>query len=80
LHRGGGEGAGGGELQDEANKTLDDTELPERFDIYVCIFRVPYLSTERDEIVGGWTELLQEACSLYSDQGRDDKLGREWDG
>lgn len=31
LHRGGGEGAGGGELQGEANKTLDDPDSPERF-------------------------------------------------
>ncbi|XP_069701408.1 nonsense-mediated mRNA decay factor SMG8 isoform X3 [Periplaneta americana] len=32
LHRGGGEGAGGGELQGEANKTLDDPDPPESRD------------------------------------------------
>ncbi|KAJ9589501.1 hypothetical protein L9F63_017286, partial [Diploptera punctata] len=32
LHRGGGEGAGGGELQGEANKTLDDPEPSESLD------------------------------------------------
>jgi hypothetical protein len=31
LHRGGGEGAGGGELQEEANKILDDADSSERF-------------------------------------------------
>lgn len=35
LHRGGGEGAGGGELQEEANKILDDTDPPERFDMFI---------------------------------------------
>lgn len=47
LHRGGGEGAGGGELQEEANKILDDADSSERFatcfvvcDVYVlgCLF------------------------------------------
>ncbi|PNF37753.1 Protein SMG8 [Cryptotermes secundus] len=32
LHRGGGEGAGGGELQEEANKIHDDTDPPESHD------------------------------------------------
>jgi len=39
LHRGGGEGAGGGELQGEASKLLDDADSSERFVTYqyVCI-------------------------------------------
>jgi hypothetical protein len=40
LHRGGGEGAGGGELQEEANKIIDDTDPPERFDMF--IYSTPY--------------------------------------
>jgi len=38
LHRGGGEGAGSGELQGEANKLLDEADSSERFVTYqyVC--------------------------------------------
>jgi hypothetical protein len=34
LHRGGGEGAGGGESQGEANKLLEDADSSERFVTY----------------------------------------------
>ena len=40
LHRGGGEGAGGGELQGEANKLLDDADSSERFVIYQYVCNV----------------------------------------
>jgi hypothetical protein len=46
LHRGGGEGAGGGELQGETNKLLDDADSSERFVTYqyvwMCVFWVLY--------------------------------------
>jgi len=71
LHRGGGEGAGGGELQGEANKLLDDADSSERFVIYqyvcnVCAlgyFQMPLLcrtvAATDEAFVLSWNGLLR---------------------
>lgn len=78
LHRGGGEGAGGGELQGEANKLLDEADSSERFVTYHYVSSVYALGSLFSNtatlphscsscIVLEWAVLflLIEVCVLY---------------
>jgi len=58
LHRGGGEGAGGGELQGEANKLLDEADSSERFVTYQYVCNVYALGS-----LFSYAATLPHSCS-----------------